>query len=129
MYRPQAAYPPAPPGWQDEDFEYYFDVSSLPAFQIALTPGQEITGLVLKLQPDAEFRLRALQVWNPNGALGVRFQTPDGQYFDADYVPASVFWGLPLATGGIPGGVPVAIEPEIVCPAGSALLLDLKNLA
>ena len=129
MYRPQAAYPPAPPGWQDEEFEYYFDVSSLPAFQIALTPGQEITGVVLKLQPDAEFHWRGLEVWNPKGVLGLLFRTPDGEYIQADYVTEPTFWGFPAASGGIPGGGPVAIEPEIVCPAGAALLLDLKNLS
>jgi hypothetical protein len=38
------------------------------------------------------------------------------------------FSGFPGAAAGIPGGGPVAIEPEIVCPAASVILLDVQNL-
>ena len=128
MYRPQAAYPPAPPGWQDEDFEYYFDLSSIPAFAGVLGAGQEVTGIVLQLQPDAEFRWRAVQVSNPGSMLGLRFRAPDGAYLSEGYVPMENFSGFPQAAAGIPGGGPVALEPEIVCPAASVVLLDVANL-
>jgi hypothetical protein len=127
-YRPQFAYPAAPEGWEDQEFEYWFDLSNLPAFQIALLPGQEIPNIVLQLQRDAEFRWRAVQVSNPGSFLGLRFRTPDGVYLQDDYAPMENFSGFPGAVAGIPGGEPVALEPEIVCPAGSAILLDAKNL-
>jgi len=128
-YRPQAAYPPAPPGWQDEEFEYYFDLSNLPAFQSTLAPQQEIPDMVLKLQPDAEFRWRGVQASNPGSSLGLRFRTPDGVYLQDDYAPCENFSGFPGGAAGIPGGGPVALESEIVCPAGAVILLDAKNLA
>ena len=128
MYRPQAAYFPAPPGWQDEEFEYYFDLSSIPAFAEVLAAGQEVTSIVLQLQPDAEFRWRAIQVSNPGSLLGLRFRSPDGTYLSEDYEPMENFSGFPGAAAGIPGGGPVALEPEIVCPAFSVVLLDVKNL-
>ena len=127
-YRPQFAYPAAPEGWEDQEFEYWFDLSNLPAFQIALLPGQEIPNIVLQLQRDAEFRWRAVQVSNPGSFLGLRFRTPDGVYLQDDYAPMENFSGFPGAVAGIPGGEPVALEPEIVCPAGAAILLDAKNL-
>ena len=127
-YRPQFAYPAAPEGWEDQEFEYWFDLSNLPAFQIALLPGQEIPNIVLQLQRDAEFRWRAVQVSNPGSFLGLRFRTPDGVYLQDDYAPMENFSGFPGAVAGIPGGEPVALEPEIVCPAGATLLLDVRNL-
>jgi hypothetical protein len=128
MYRPQAAYPPAPPGWQDEEFGYYFDLSTLPAFAVVLGAGQEITSIVLQLQPDAEFHWRAIQVSNPGSLLGLRFRAPDGTLLSEGYIPMENFSGFPGAAAGIPGGGPVAIEPEIVCPAASVILLDVQNL-
>ena len=127
-YRPQFAYPAAPEGWEDQEFEYWFDLSNLPAFQIALLPGQEIPNIVLQLQRDAEFRWRAVQVSNPGSFLGLRFRTPDGVYLQDDYAPMENFSGFPGAVAGIPGGEPLALEPEIVCPAGATLLLDVRNL-
>ena len=127
-YRPQFPYPPAPEGWVDEEFEYYFDVSILPVFQVPILPGQEIVGIVLQTQPDAEFRWRAVQVSNPGSMLGLRFRAPDGAYLSEGYVPMENFSGFPQAAAGIPGGGPVALEPEIVCPAASVVLLDVANL-
>ena len=127
-YRPQCAYPPAPPGWQDEEFEYSFDFSNMPAFQTVLAPGEEILNMVMALERDAEFRWRAVQVSNPGSFLGLRFRTPDGVYMADDYAPMENFSGFPGAAGGLPGGDPVALEPEIVCAPGCVLLLDAKNL-
>ena len=128
-YRPQFAYPPAPEGFEDEDFEYFFDFSNMPAFQSVLTPGEEILNMVMPTQRDAEFRWRGIQVSNPGSFVGLRFRTPDGVYLQEDYAPMQNFSGFAGAAGGIPGGAPVALEPEIVCPPGVVLLLDAKNLA
>jgi hypothetical protein len=122
------SYPPAPDGWEDIEFEYFFDLSGIPAFQQILAPGQEVTDIVLQLQRDAEFRWRAIQVSNPGSFLGLRFRTPDGTYMANDYAPMENFSGFPGAVAGIPGGEPVALEPEIVCPAGAVILLDVKCL-
>jgi hypothetical protein len=127
-YRPQLAYPPAPEGWVDEEFEYWFDFSNMPAFQTFLSPGEEILNMVMPTQRDAEFRWRAIQVSNPGSFLGLRFRTPDGVYLADGFAPMENFSGFPGAAGGLPGGAPVALEPEIVCPPGCVLLLDAKNL-
>jgi hypothetical protein len=127
-YRPQFPYPPAPEGWVDEEFEYYFDVSILPVFQVPILPGQEIVGIVLQTQPDAEFRWRGVQVLNPGTFFGLRFRTPDGTYMQDDYAPMETFSGFPGATAGMPGGEPVALESEVICPAGCVVRLDVKNL-
>ena len=127
-YRPQFVYPPPPEGWRDEDFEYSFDLSNLPAFQLVLGLGAQINDIVLQLDRDAEFRWRAIQVSNPGSQLGLRFQTPDGTFLQNDYAPMENFSGFPGASGGIPGGEPVALEPEVVCPPGSVILLDVEVL-
>jgi hypothetical protein len=126
--RAQLAYPPPPEGWRDEEFEYSFDLSSNPAFQTVLTPGQQILDMVLQIERDAEFRWRAIQVSNPGSLLGLRFRTPDGTYMSDGYVPMENFSGFPGAQGGIPGGMPVALESEIVCPPGCTILLDAINM-
>ena len=128
-YRPQFAYPAAPPGWADVEFAYVFDMSSLPALSTPLYPGQEISAIPLALQRDAEFRWRAVQVANPSSSLGLRFRCFDDAALSEDYAPVENFSSLVNAVGGLPGGAPVALEDEIVCPAGAVLLLDLKNLA
>ena len=127
-WRPQFPYPPPPEGWEDVEFEYWFDLSSLPALQSVLAPGEEILNIVLQLQRDAEFRWRGVQVSNPGSFFGLRFRTPDGVYLEDDYAPMENFSGFPGAVAGIPGGEPLALEPEVVCPAGSTSLLDVKCL-
>lgn len=128
-YRPQFAYEQAPEGWQDEEFEYWFDFSHLPVFQIGLLPGQEILDIVLPLERDAEFRWRAIQVSNPGSVLGLRFHAPDGSELADGFALMEDFSGFPGAVGGVPGGTPVPIEPEVVCPIGAVLLLDVRNMA
>jgi hypothetical protein len=125
--RPQSAYPPAPEGWEDIEFEYFFDVSNTPAFQTTLLPGEAINDIVLQLQRDAQFRWRAIQVSNPGSPLALRFQLPDGTEMQADFAPMEDFSGFPGAQGGIPGGAPVAIEPEVVCAPGSVILVSALN--
>ena len=126
--RAQLAYPPAPEGWRDEEFEYSFDLSSNVAFATVLAPGQPILDMVLETERDAEFRWRAIQVSNPGSFLGLRFRTPDGTYMAEDFAPMENFSGFPGAQGGVPGGMPIALEAEIVCPPGSTILLDAANM-
>jgi hypothetical protein len=127
-YRPQFAYPPAPEGFKDEDFIYCFDAFNVPGFGIVLAPGQDFQNIPLQLQRDAEFRWRGVQVSNPASLLGIQLTTPDGTALSDDYVPAEVDSGLPGGVSGQPGGVPVPLEPEIVCAAGSVILMSVKNM-
>jgi hypothetical protein len=130
IYRPQFPYLPAPEGFEDEDFIYYFDAQNTVAFGIvlALPPGEDFRDIPLQLQRDGEFRWRGVQVSNPGGALALQFQTPDGTALSDDYVPAEVYSGLPGGVSGQPGGVPVPLEAEIVCAAGSVILVSVKNM-
>ena len=53
-YRPQYVMPPTPPGFVDEEFEYYFDNLNTPALA-PLVSGQSVNKVTLQLQQDAEF--------------------------------------------------------------------------
>jgi len=120
-YRPQFAYPPPPPGWQDEEFEYYFDSVNTPA--LAQAP---VEGVILELQADAEYRIRAFQMSGNTGNLLVRFWTPRGDVLSIVPVENDLAYSgtlqLPV------GRLPVPLPDEIVCPAGSALKVDLQEL-
>lgn len=118
-YRPQFAYPPPPPGWQDEEFEYYFDSVNTPA--LAQAP---VEGVVLDLQADAEYRIRAFQMSGNTGNLLVRFWTPRGD--PLSFVPVEN--DLAYSGNVVVGRLPVPLPDEIVCPAGSALRVDLQEL-
>ena len=120
-YRPQYAYPPAPPGWVDEEFEYYFDSLTYPA--LAQVPSNQI---VLPLQADAEYRIRSFQMSGNTGNLLVRFWTPRGDQLSAVPVENDLAYSGTLQAPT--GRLPVPLSDEIVCPAGSALRLDLASL-
>lgn len=127
-YRPQFAYALAPDGWEDQEFEYFFD--TLNALPPLIAPGQEFQNIVLQLHRDADFHWRAVQTSRLGGGagLGLRFRTPDGSRIEDAYVPAWNLSGYPGAAAGIPGGTPVPLQDEIVCPAGSVILLDILAL-
>ncbi len=121
-YRPQFAFEPAPPGWEDVDFEYVFDGLNTPAMNVLLFPGQTLLNVSLPLETDGEYRVRSIEVLDPSlGGLGVRFRDSDGVFLSSstDFVPSGVFTR---------SGPAVAFEPELVCPPGSHLSVDLTNL-
>jgi hypothetical protein len=119
-YRPQFAFPPAPPGFVDEEFEYYFDSVNTPA--LAQVPSNQV---VLPLQSDAEYRIRAFQMSGNTGELAVRFWTPRGA--ELSQVPIENDLAYAGTINGA-GKLPVPLSDEIVCPPGSSLLVDLQNL-
>ena len=121
-YRPQYAYPAPPPGWQDEEFEYYFDVGNTPA--LGVIPSFQVP---LQLQQDAEYRIRAFQISGNTGKLLLRFWTPTGEIIDQ--VPIENDLAYAGTVNGKPpiGRLPVPLPDEIVCPAGSALLVDIAT--
>lgn len=122
-YRPQFAYPPPPPGWVDEEFEYYFDSVDYPA--LGQVPSNQI---VLPLQADAEFRLRAFQISGNTGKLLVRFWTPRGDILSQVPVENDLAYASTVQGVAPVGRLPVPLNDEIVCPAGSAFSIDLASL-
>ena len=118
-FRPQFAYPPPPPGFEYEEFEYYFDQVNTPA--LVAVP---IRNVPLQLEPDAEYRLRALQISGNTANLVLRLWSPQGDQlsetlFEVDRGYSSVVGNPPV------GRLPVPLADEIVCPPGCTLSVDL----
>jgi hypothetical protein len=120
-YRPQFSYPPPPEGWVEEEFEYYFDSITYPA--LAQVPSSQI---VLPLQADAEFRIRAFQISGNTGNLLVRFWDALGnQLSQVPVINVLAYSGEPQ---GDVGRLPVPLNDELICPKGSSIRLDLEAL-
>lgn len=120
-YRPQYAYPPPPPGWKDEEFEYIFDVADTPA--LAILPSYRIP---LQLQQDAEYRFRAFQISGNTGKLLVRFWSPDGFILSQVQIENDLAYSAAVGPSPV-GKLPVPLPDEIVCPPGAALLIDVAS--
>lgn len=122
-YRPQFAYPPPPPGWRDEEFTYYFDSVDYPA--LGQLPANQV---VLPLQADAEYRIRGMQISGNQGNIVARFWDSLGD--PIALVPVEVDLAYGSSVQGLPpvGKLPVPLNDEIVCPAGSVLRVDLALL-
>jgi hypothetical protein len=129
IYRPQFPYP-TPEGFQDEEFEYYYDSSNTPALNTAnLSVGQIVANIPLPLQQDAPFFWRGLILDNPKAAFGVRFRDAAGNYLSDDFVNVGLYSPIPPGSQHPPvGNAPIAIEPEIPCPLGGVLYVDIKRL-
>lgn len=112
-YRPQWVYF-TPPGFRDEDYRY---VVSFPL----VANGLEQANFQVQLDDDAPFVLRG--IWWPGGATATecRIRDPWGNYLMSDYC---LNGGGLLLTGPQTGSSPVAVESEIICPAGSFLTFD-----
>jgi len=123
-YRPQFIYPPTPEGYQDEEFEYYFDPSNTPA--LGDVPGQKIP---LQLQADAAFILRGIQISGNTTDLLIRFWTPDGLPISQGLITCDLAYDATLEGQNPVGRLPIPLEGEIPCPAGSVLLVDIGSLA
>lgn len=127
IYRPQFPYP-TPDGFQDEEFEYYFDSSILPALNTAsLAIGQIVFNVPLVLQTDAPFFWRGLIVDNPGAGLAIRFRGPDGTYLSDDFVPLGFYSPMPPAKHPPIGNAPTIVDFEIPCEKGSVVYLDIKR--
>ena len=121
-YRPQYAFDPPPLGWEDEEFEYYYDVTNTPG--LGLIPTNQVP---LDLQPDAEYHIRGFQISGNVGNLIARFWKGGTQLSQAllyvDRMYSSSIQGVPPI-----GVLPVPLEPEILCEPGSQLFVDLALL-
>src|SRR5262249_18710436 len=119
---------PTPTGWTDDEFGYWYDQFNTPGLQISLGPGEERRGVMLFFESDAEFHLKAIEINDPSGVLGVILYDPAGQAMSQDYLPVWLAFSS-LSSAQNPGQCPVVFEPELVFPAGAGMRLDIKNLA
>jgi len=132
IYRPQFLYPSAP---GEEEFAYYFSERNMPALAMVntLQPGQSIDPIVLHLQPDAPFRVRAVQIMVPVSPFSLILKDSDGKALCdfglpefLTYQPSNTpNWFLPV--NNVIGYSHVVLEPEIPCPADGLLQLTVLN--
>lgn len=136
-YIPQYITEPTPPGFRDEEFEYYFDSNNTPGLAALSTPGQTANKITLQLQQDAEFIWHALEISSlrylrelpaNTGPLCVRFYDPFGNELTSVQVEVDRAFGATLNTAFPIGRLPVVFEPPIRCPAGGFLQIDLLLL-
>ena len=126
-YRPQFPFR-TPPQFQDKDFVHYFDQTTVPLFNTALSlaAGGIILNIPLQLQADAPFSIRGIKVNGPAN-FAVRFRDPYGNYLSEGFIP------IPLRDGpeetGVYGSNVVDFEPEIGCPVGSIIFVDIKRIS
>lgn len=126
-YRPQYAYPPAPAGFRDEMFAFYFDSVGVPVLGQNIPVGATISNIPLQLDRDAPFIWRASSVLSTQVGLGVQFQGPSGSLLSSGFAPVLQ---LCFPSGAlVPGFGLVAHEPEIECPVSGVVLLNLANLS
>jgi len=127
-YRPQFAFPPPPYGYDDEQFSYSFDGSTVPLLNAAIAAGQPANNIILLLEADAPFIARGLKIQLGTAASTLWFQlkTPRGDYMQVVPVPIALYAGL---GGGAPiaGELIVPFDAEIECPSGSNWTLYLYN--
>lgn len=127
-YVPQYVTPPTPPGFVDEEFEYYFDSQDTPALAPPL-PGELVAKVVLQLQADAEYIWRAIEISGNTGSTCLRFYDPYGNELSAVTVEADRSYDATLNGPSPLGRLPVVFEPEIRCPAGGFLMVDVYGLS
>ncbi len=128
-YRPQYAYPPTPPGFEDETFDYSFDATNTPVLALAIAAAGESNDIMLPLQPDAAFIARGLLIRAVTGGLStlnVRLKTPHGDYIATSPIPAGR-WADGSGRATVTGKVKTVFNDEIECPAGSVWTLYLQN--
>lgn len=134
MYRGQFAYS-TPEGCRDEDFVYYFDGSNTPLLNQDFAVGLTVLNIPLPLQQDAPFYWRGFKVENRGAGGGpatpnlfCRFRDPYLNFLSEGMICAMNlgFAQNPFVFNGADyTGTPVPLEPEIYCPAGGLIQLDI----
>jgi hypothetical protein len=132
-YRPQFAYLPPPPGVREEAFHYSFDSANSDALKLPVAANNQSNNIPLQFERDAEFRIRAILVTSPKDGGGLQPSTlqlwlkdPWGNYLMDHPIELNTCWsgtGIDEA-----GRNPVLLEPEIICPAGSQVVVYLTNI-
>ena len=124
-YRPQYAYPEPPEGTVEEDFVYYFDQTNVPALG-TIAVNTPLSKIVLQLEADAPFKLRGVQISGNVGNLYMRLYDAHDQQLSQVLVEADRAYAGTLNGTQPIGRLPVVLEPEIPCPAGGFLMIDLE---
>ena len=124
-YRPQYAHPEPPEGMVEEDFVYYFDQTNLPVLG-TISTNTPLSKIVLQLQADAPFKLRAVQISGNVGNLYMRLYDAHDNQLSQVLVEADRSYSGTLNGPQPIGRLPVVLEPEIPCPAGGFLMIDLE---
>jgi hypothetical protein len=120
-YRPQFDFCDTPEGYYDVDFEYVFTPQSTPQLGVTLAPGETSLNIPLQLQTDApEYLIRQIQIGTPQAALSVQFRDAFDNFLSDDFVPSWCF----ASSAGNNGAIQ---EPEIPCPRGAVILINLLN--
>ena len=127
-YRPQYAYPEPPEGWAEEDFVYYFDSTNTPALA-QISVNEPLSKIPLPLQADAPFKLRGIQISGNVGNLLMRLWDAHGNALAQPLVEADRAYGGSEQGPQPIGRLPVVFEPEIPCPAGGFLEIDLEVIS
>ena len=135
-YRPQFAHPPAPLGFEDEQFHYAFDGTNCPLLAATATipAGGFSNNIVLLMEADAPFICRGIKIGlglaNSN-MVDFQLKTPRGDYMQAVPVPVRLYTGRgsSINNANIGKGLDLFIpmENEVEAPAGSNWTLYLYN--
>jgi hypothetical protein len=131
MYRPQYVYR-TPAGFEDKQFHLSFDQSNTPMLSSVgqtIAAGAFLQNIPLQLQRDAIFMWRGIEVNAPGvdgSSLLIQFKDAYGNYLSDVPIPVNLY-AAPIGNVSI-GNPPVALEPELFCPAGSNLWVYLQNI-
>lgn len=135
-YRPQYAYPPAPLGWEDEQFHYSFDSTNTPLLSTAnaLAAGAFSNNIILPMDSEQTngkgvvFFARAIKIrlGTLHSSLNFQLRTPHGDYMQAVPVPIALYASR-IDGKSIAGQYFIPFEAEIESPAGSNWTLYLYN--
>jgi hypothetical protein len=127
-YRPQWFYP-TPRGCRDQAFNYFYDLYNAPYRFLAAASTQE--NISLAIETGSKFMWRGVRMNLGEVGSGmpvtllVRLTDPLGNVLSADFVPV-IQYANP--SGSAAGGLPVPMEAEIECPAGSFISVSFKNI-
>ena len=140
-YRHQFVPAPTPQGFHDVDFIAYFDKVSTPVLGITLQANAEQLDVPLQLENDADFVFRGIRVYltlseeiGAGAPPRVQFKTPNGTPISSKFPALPPRLDQAYRAGGLnlgPTGVyelpTVPTDAEVLCPAGSAFLMNVYN--
>ena len=132
MYRPQFAYEAASQhGCLEQRCHYSFDGSNTPTL-VSIAAGAQLSKVPLKLDQDAPFFIRAIQV--SESGVAIRLEDCDGNPLLGNPANATFPDSVPLANPAqwceSDGAGVVPVESDkwgVYCPAGGTLLLYASN--